>query len=88
MTDIPAPVLAQFEGNLASKYGLMRKKNKGGSQVAHYNVKSRGRMNSPLASLPNLKTELHAREVTLPAIATQTKHSSQLDLHRDVNSSM
>lgn len=96
MTDIPAPVLARFESDLATRLGLMRKKTRhNGSQLA--NIRSgkhgRGRMNSPLASLPNLNiansTEINAeKDCTLPAIANQPKHSSQLDLAREVHSNM
>ena len=49
-------------------------------------------MNSPLASLPNLNVNITEmpldKEVTLPAIGSQPKHSSQLDLAREVKSSM
>ena len=80
MTDIPAPVLMRFESDLAAKLGLMRKKitSKSGSHnIVNLRGKGRGRMNSPLASLPNLNTDInHNEEVTLPAIANQPKHSS------------
>ena len=95
MADIPAPVLMRFESDLAAKLGLMRKKitSKSGSHniVNLRGGKGRGRMNSPLASLPNLNTDIHTKEeVTLPAIANQPKHSSQIELGRnaDAHSSM
>ncbi len=88
MTDIPAPVLARFEGDLATRLGLVRKKTKTTSQAMNRRgMQGRGRMGSPLASLPNLNTDVvlerHDRDITLPAIANQPKHSSQLDLNRD-----
>ena len=46
------------------------------------NGNPRGRC-TPLASLPNLNSEIQEKDVTLPAINTQPKHSSQFDLNRD-----